>query len=89
MSLLYSCNPNLQGATKHARMKILGSTINLDVEVTDATQTVCDARFVFAEPVVVRDTHIIHIFQPCVLLAVQKVIKTLTAALLHAFKAEL
>lgn len=49
----------------------------LHEEVADSPQTVGDAGFVFAQPVVVRDADIVHIFQEGVLSGKHQVVQAL------------
>lgn len=60
----------------------------LKEEVADSPQTISDAGFGFAQPVVVRDADIVHVFQESVFPGKHKVIQALWAWFLHPFKAE-
>lgn len=61
----------------------------LKEEVADSPQTISDAGFGFAQPVVVRDADIVHVFQESVFSGKHKLIQALRARFLHPFEAEL
>lgn len=60
----------------------------LEEEVADSPQTIGDAGFGFAQPVVVRDADIVHVFQESVFSCKHKIIKALRAWFFHPFEAE-
>lgn len=74
--------------TEYTTVQVLGSALYLDTEVTDTSQSVRDARFGLAQPVVIRDAHIVHVRQELVFLREQQIIQPFTAALLHTLEAE-
>lgn len=60
----------------------------LKKEVADSPQAISDARFGFAQPVVVRDADIVHVFQESVFAGKHKLVQALWARFLHPFEAE-
>lgn len=46
-----------------------------NTEVTDATETISDARFSLAQPIVVRDANIVSASQELVLLCLQEILE--------------
>lgn len=61
---------------------------HLSEEVADSSQTVGDAWFGLAQPVVVGDADIVHIFQKGVLTRKNQLIQALRSRFLHPLKAE-
>lgn len=49
-------------------MKFVGLSSYLDEEVTNASEAVRDTRLILPQPVIVRDAHIVHIFEELVFL---------------------
>lgn len=62
--------------------------LHLNEEITDSSQAVGDAGFVLAQPVVVRDADVVHVFKESVLSRKHKIIQTLRSRFLHPLEAE-
>lgn len=62
--------------------------LHLKEEITDSSQAVGDAGFALAQPVVVRDADVVHVFKESVLSRKHKIIQTLRSRFLHPLEAE-
>ena len=49
-------------APEDAGVEVLGAALDLDEEVADAPEAVGQARLLLAQPVVVGDAHVVHVF---------------------------
>ena len=63
--------------------------MNLNKEIADSSEPVCEAGLVLAQPVVVRDAAIVHLLHELGILSLhQHRVQPLAAALLHTLEAE-
>lgn len=61
---------------------------HLNVEIADSSQTVGDAGFGFAQPVVVRNADVIHVFEKRVFSGKHQVVQTFRSRFFHPLEAE-
>lgn len=61
---------------------------HLNEEVADSSQAVGDAGFGLAQPIVVRDADIVHIFEEGVFSSKHQFVQALRSRLLHPLEAE-
>lgn len=60
----------------------------LDEEVANAPETIGDTGLLLAQPVVVRNAHVVHIFEERVFSGEDQIVQAFGAGLLHAFQTE-
>lgn len=68
---------------------VAANWLHLNVEVADSSEPVGDAGLGLAQPVVVRDADVVHVFQEGVFTGKHQLIQALGSRLLHPLEAEL
>lgn len=57
-------------------------------EVTDSPEAISDAGLRLAQPVVIRDAHVVHTLEEGILPGIHQLVQALRARLLHSLEAE-
>lgn len=69
----------------HLNQLLLFLVLYLNEVIADAPEAISDAGLLLAQPVVIRDTHIVHVFEESIFLCNNQVIKAFRTRFLHTF----
>lgn len=86
--LKFSAAQYLHSSAEDTAVQIFCGTLDLNVKIANASQAVCDAWFLLAQPIIIGNANVVNVMQEIFFACEQQFVKSFAARLFHALEYE-